>query len=604
MLFSFSVFSQERDGIERNFYSYRLNIINFDDFKIFNDTTINNFFRFLPQQKIAYNSLGYQSPGNPIISAIFSENKNDIPFLQLNNYQPFIKKHQELIYFDTKKPFTLFTFSGGDTKLDNTGFLHTQNLGSCFNFAFKYDVANTDGRFMNNRSKVNALSFNTAFTKQKYQSHFNFLFNKINHNENGGLSEDYFENSTISTRNLLTNLNQSSTTISQTGLEYHQELKFGKYQLDTLIKNNDTIVGKILDNKFSLIHIVTFDKFYKRYTDNSKDFYQNYFYKPQTLDSSALIYLNNKLYFNLNLNKNNKFQILAGAKNVLYKYHFPDSTKFLKNSTYISGLFLFESEKNKFFSEVNYCLFGWQIFDLDVYANDKFKISDKFLLDAYIRYELKTPDLFYSYYKSNNFAWKNDSLKKTNTSKAGIKISFNKIYINIGTNVNYIQNYLIFGYDTLPHQISTANLIFDVFAEKLFKLKNFYFFINASYQFISNKQKLPLPQFLGYTSIYYQRPLFKKALLFQIGIDCKFSSEIYGFAYMPATGVFYLQNDKKFGNYPNLGAHICAKIKRFRGFLNLSNINSLLMKRNYYLLYQIPDNPFGFHFGISWEFYD
>ncbi|PLX07909.1 MAG: hypothetical protein C0596_09230 [Marinilabiliales bacterium] len=73
---------------------------------------------------------------------------------------------------------------------------------------------------------------------------------------------------------------------------------------------------------------------------------------------------------------------------------------------------------------------------------------------------------------------------------------------------------------------------------------------------------------------------------------------------MPAIGAFYLQSVREFGNYPNAGIYAAVKIKRLRGFFKLSNFNSIAMPKDYYLLYAIPDNPFSFNFGISWEFYD
>jgi hypothetical protein len=607
-LFGFlSLFAQEYDGIERNFYSYKLNLIDIPDFTIYNDTTLNRFHNFLPQQKISFNNLGFQNPGNPVISAVFSDNNHQNVFCFLNNYYPFIKTHEDVVYFDTKKSFTLFTFNGGTKKMDNTGFFHTQNLGSCFNFALKYDVVNSEGQYMYNKAKVHALSFNTSFTKRKYQSHFNLILNKVDHNENGGLAEDKFTTSKISEGNLETNLKSSDNKISQFGVQYNQELRFGHYFNDTLFKKNDTIVGKILQSKFSIMHDITFDKFYRIYTDNSSDYYQNYYYSNESRDSTTLLFLNNKLLLNLNIESNkklNKFQILAGLKNNLYKYSFPDTTKMTKNSTFLTGILLLETNKNKLFVELNYGLFGWEIFDLEVKARDKFIINDKINLSAYFNYELNTPDIFYSYYSSNNFQWKNDSLKKTNSTKVGLKVNFEKIFLNFGTNINLLHNYFVFDYEAMPVQISKANFIFDIYAEKTFKLKNFYWFTQLTYQFISDKENLPLPQFLGYTSFYYQRPLFKNALLLQVGIDCKFSSAIYGYGYMPATGVFYLQNENKFGNYPNIGAFFEAKIKRFRGFVKVSNVSSFVMKRNFYLLDKIPDNPFAFSFGISWEFYD
>lgn len=612
LIISFLIYSQERDGIERNFYSYKKNIINTNDFSIFNDTTLDNFSTFLPQQKATVFNLGFQNPGNPIIRAIFSKNEFDNDFLFFNNYSPYVTTHEEITYFDTKKPFTLFLFNGGSKKFDNANFLHTQNLGSSFNFALTYNGAKSDGQYMYNNARFNALNAALAFTKRKYEFHFNALFNRINHNENGGLYEDYFENSNLSENNLSTNLNTANTKVSQYGFQLNQELKFGHYTNDTNIvsTSKDTIVGKILNSKFSIIHNISFDKYYKIYTDNASDFYSNYFINTSTTnDSIGLMLLKNKFLLNIDIESKkaiNKFQVLAGLENNLYQFYNPDTTKTNKNSTFLTGILLLETAKNKFFSQIKYGLFGWQIFDVNLIVKDKFIISKNSDLEAKLQYDLNTPDYFYNYYYGNNFKWKNDSLLKENRLEGKLQLNFNKIYLSFGANINLLGNYMIFDSIALPNQVNEANLIFDVFVEKTFNIKNVHFLINLTYQYITDKSKIPLPNYLAYANIYWQRPLFKKALIFQLGVDCSFIGDFSGinYAYMPSSNIFYIQEKGTTLQYPNVSAYLSIKIKRFRAFVKGGNINSLFMKRNFYLLYKIPDNPFGFHFGISWEFYD
>ena len=617
LFISKALFSQiEYRGFERNFYSYRFNLIEQSDFSVYNDTTLFGFHNFLYTQKKSYNNLGYQNQGSPVLSACYIDNLNNLPFWFLNNYYPFLKIHEDIIYFDTKKPYTCFTFNGGSKKMDNTGFFHTQNLGSCFNFAFKIDISNSEGQYLYNKTKLRSVSFNTGFTKRRYQSHFNIILNKIDHDENGGLENDNFENSSIANANLSTKLSGANNKVSQFGGAYNHEIKFGQYKKDTLIDNNDTLIGKILYSKFSLLHDIVLDKFHRIYTDNSSDFYENYYFNPkETKDSSALIYMKNKLLLNLDIKSNktiNKFQILAGLSNIDYKYcnSFLDTikntikTNYYKNSTYLTGIILLETNKNKFFTELNYCLFGWQILDFNIITNYELKINNNINLKAYFKYELKTPDLFLNYYTSNNFIWENGNLSKINSTNAGLKVNFNKIFLDLSSNFILLHNYIIFNYAGVPQQISNPNLIADFRVGKLFNIGKFHWYNQAIYQQISNSRQIPFPQLLGYTNLYYERGLFKQVLLLQIGLDCKFNTSIFGYAYMPSTAAFYLQNDKKIGNYPNLGAYFSAKIKRFRGFVKASNINGFFMKRNYYLLYQIPDNPFGVNFGISWEFYD
>ncbi len=605
------VFSQRKDSIERNFHSYNKNIINFEEKSIYRDTTLDNFSICLPQQEATIYNLGYQNPGNPIIRGIYSKNEFNHDFLFFNNYASYVTTHEEIAYFDTKKPFTIFKFTGGSKKLDNAFFLHSQNLGSSVNFALKYNGAKSDGRYMYNNARFHNLNGSFAFTKRKYEAHFNALFNRIQHNENGGLSGNFFEDSQLAENNILTNLSSANTKISHYGVELHQELKFGHYQNDTnIVKGkSDTVVGKILKSKFSILHKISFDKYYKLYTDVPSAYYSNYYFNnTATNDSIALMLLKNGLFFNINLESKkaiNKFQILAGLENNLYQYYTPDTTRANKNSSFLTGILILDTEKNKFFSKIQYGVLGWQMFDFNLNATNTVVFNKKINLDAAINYSLQKPDYYYSYYHSNNFIWENDSLSRENRLEGKIRVNFNKIFLSFGADINLLGNYMTFDSMALPYQVKDANVIFDIFAEKTFNIKNVHIMLNATYQYIKDKSKIALPDYFAYANIYWQRPLFKNALRFQLGVDCYFIGDLSGFnyAYMPASNVFYVKEGKKL-QYPNISAYLSIKIKRFRGFVKGGNINSLFMKRNFYLLDKVPDNPLGFYFGISWEFYD
>jgi hypothetical protein len=605
------VFSQH-EGIERHFHSYKHNIIETLDYSIYSDTLTDNFHNFLPQQKITYNPLGYMNPGHPFVVPIYSMQPKENTYWFLNNYYAYIKNHDDALYFDARKPFTLFEFNGGEKVMDNAGIFHTQNLGSSFNFAFDYDLINSEGQYMYNNTKVHAMSLTSAYTKHKYQSHFNFIFNTINNRQNGGIKDETaFKDSDTRTENLDVNLHNSHNKISQLGFKYNQEYRFGKFNIDTIYEKKDTLLAKTLNSNFSIMHDITFDRFYRVYTDNSSDFYSNYYYNTgNTNDSTRLHYLDNKLLLKLNLNnigQINKLQIFAGIKNLFYYYLYNSDYNTgarSYSSTYITGLLKLETTKSSLNGELNYCFLGREIFDFDVAAKYSQTISDFFKFDAYFKFELKTPYIFYYHFNSNSFIWTNSDLSKTNKLSGGIDFNFTKWNFNLGVNINTLHNYIVFDTVAMPQQITDANFIADIYIKKLFRLGSFYWFNQLSYQYISDKEKLPLPSFVAYSNIYFKKSLFKNALTFQIGIDMKFHTNIYGYSYMPSTETFYLQNQEKFGNYPYTSAYINIQIKRFRGFVKVSNVNSFFMSRTYYLLHKIPDNPFAFNFGISWEFYN
>lgn len=600
----------QHEGIRRYFHAYTLNNDTVTSEKLYNDTTIDIFYKFMPQQKVSDNTLGLMNPGSPYLTALYSRNAKKHEFCFLNNYSAFIKTHDDVVYFDANKPFTRFDFTGGNKGLEIVKFTHTQNFGPYFNLSFDYDISNSDGFYLNTASKVNALYLGGAFTKKKYQSHINFIFNKINSNENGGLSNlATFESGDIRAVDNNVNLKKASNTISQLGVQYNHEYRFGKYTSDTIAREEekDTVVNKTLHSKFSIVHDITFDRYYRRYSDQASDFYTNYFINSSTTnDSVNQLQLINKLLISINLQNDstkNRLKIYAGLKNNLYRWAIDSTYKTPKNSTYVTGNLFFKHNKTDLYAEANYCLFGSNAFDIDVFGNIKQMFGENFGINAKLGYSLKDASDLETFYLSNNFKWDND-FTKCGVATGHIDVFLNNIFFSAGANINLLHNYIVFDQQAMPTQIHNANLVADVYVNKTFNFWKFHWFTEVAYQYIADKQYVRLPDFVAYSSVFFKTDLFKNALELQVGIDVKFNTNCYGYAYMPATGFFYLQDNKKFGCYPNLGVYVGAKIKRFRIFAKLSNWNSAFMAPTFYSLYGIPDNPLAFNYGISWEFYD
>lgn len=597
----------QHEGIERHFSSYTFNLYPIADYSLYSDTTTDNFFNFLPQHKYSQHFFGFENPGTPFKPMLFSERSRNHKFFFFNNYYPYIHHHNSIIYFDAQKPFTLFTFSGGAREVEMVRFLHTQNVNQNFNFGIDIDIINSDGHFMNNEAKVNALTLFTAYTKKRYESHANFIFNKIDHYENGGISSDsVYENTNIRTHNLDTRLNQAQKTISQLGLQYSHEYRFGEFSVDTIVRGQDSILNYMYDGKMSVIQDFKANRFYHIYSDVPTHFYNNiYNDSVNTFDSTALIHFEHSLYLSLDLindtSKNRNLKLYAGIRNEIYNYNIDSVTKNYQNH-YLSGHLLFENRKNIFRTNLDYCFAGTGMFDLNISAYHNYKISKKLSLTSQFGYELTDPDRLLWYYRSNHFSWDNE-FRKYMAISGSTKITTDKM-LSFGTNINFINNYVIFNLDAKPEQIDNSNFIADVFISKLLKFGNFNWYNKISWQYVTNREYLPLPEYLAYTSLYFKTDLFNNAATFQTGISGRYHSQSYAYAYMPAISAYYLQQNRTTGNHFILSYSIAVQVKRLRGFVRLSNFNDMFMARGSYLMLHTPENPFSVNFGISWEFYD
>ena len=120
----------------------------------------------------------------------------------------------------------------------------------------------------------------------------------------------------------------------------------------------------------------------------------------------------------------------------------------------------------------------------------------------------------------------------------------------------------------------------------------------------SNKDLIRVPDFMARISIYPTLSLFKNAAVFQPGIDILYTTSYYASAYMPALRMFYLQDEKKIGNYPYIDVFANLMVKRFRIFVKYEHLNDLWGENRYYMIPHYPAQGSALKFGLSWSFYD
>ena len=607
-IYTNSILYSQHEGIERHFNSYTNNIFQVPDYGLYNDTSINDFFLFMPQNRISGFFYGYSNPGTPMLPMIYSERPKNNKFFFLNHYSPYISSHNNIAYFDANKPFTVFSFTGGAKNLELVQFLHTQNINPHLNFCVDVNIINSDGFYMSNKSKVNNISLSTAYTKKRYQSWGNIVFNKIDHFENGGIKNDsIFENTNIRSENLDVNLRNAKNEISQIGMQYTHEYRFGNFIADTISREKDTILNYKYDGRMSIIQDIKADRFYRIYSDSPSDYYQNIFNdSTTTYDSTSLMFIEHSAYLQLYLvgeeNSENQIRLAVGMRNELFAYTENIRKKpFLYH--YLSGKLIIKNEKSFLSANLDYGFAGTGLFDIKFKTYHSYQLKEKIRLISDISYMFEEPDIILLRYNSNHFNWDND-FRKSMSLKVGSAVNFERINTLFGFNFYLLNNYVVFNHNSLPEQSNISNSVTEAFIKNVVRIKNIYLENHINYQYVSKAEFIPLPPLSIYSSLFYSTELFNNAAVFQTGVSSRYFSKVFSHAYMPATGVFYLQNQKVTGNYYMLSYHIAVQVKRLRGFINISNINTLFSERNQYKNINMPDNPFAINFGVSWEFYD
>jgi hypothetical protein len=224
------------------------------------------------------------------------------------------------------------------------------------------------------------------------------------------------------------------------------------------------------------------------------------------------------------------------------------------------------------------------------------------------KYENIRPDYYYENYTSNNFIWHNDKLGRIEEWDSEILIKYKRINLNAGVKYGQITNYIFLDNDAEVNQyIGQVNILSANLSEfiSIGPVNSITRFI---YQKSSKDSILSLPELNLYQSLYFERlSKFKSTdgeLLWQFGLDYRYSSTYYADGYMPVSGMFYRQYDQKLSNHHCIDIFVNFMIKRARFYLKYSYLNSVINDSYFYDGPYYPSPQPVFKFGLAWTFYD
>ncbi len=175
--------------------------------------------------------------------------------------------------------------------------------------------------------------------------------------------------------------------------------------------------------------------------------------------------------------------------------------------------------------------------------------------------------------------------------------------LKMGANYALINNYIYNNNEGIPSQTGKELLVISAYADKDFNIWNFHFRPRILWQQASDETYIHLPKFSTFISTYYKF-IWSKVMHAQIGFDVRYNTLYYADAYSPATGLFYLQNEKKYGNYPYIDAYANLRLKRTTVFFKMMNLGTRFLDGEYITTPHYPMPRSAFRFGITWVFYD
>ncbi|MDP3643394.1 MAG: putative porin [Bacteroidota bacterium] len=586
------------------------------------DTTLWFYHNYLPFNQVSISNTFTGNNGGAYISNDFFKRTSNSDFYFARSFDAYWLNPSQIRYYNTTTPYSLLDYSQSENRMthNETRFnvFHSQNINKNLNFEFIYNQTRSSGQYQNQENKFHSIGLVTSYRSDRFLSHSNIIFNRLQGQENGGIDEGQSFDG-IDTDYLTVKI--SDDAINK--LQNNNVLTINEYRVGKTIESEaDTsgFVTKTFIPRVGFIHEFEFSDNKRKFTkENSTDFFDHVNINGTTTnDSVKYSRLTNIFQIKFYEAPDRKFtfgkRAFIGYDNLWYhsstQWHhlairYMNTPTQFSNTFIGGGIFRDEGKFWQWEAEGKIYFAGYRSgqTELSGFINKPMKIG-RDTTSLRIEGSLKTlvPEYFDQYFYSNHFEWRNN-FNNINEMTIRSSIHSQAYKTTIGANYSLIGNYIYNNTRALPAQASSELLILSAYLNKDFDSRHWLIRTQLLVQKGNKDRYLHLPAFAGFMSINY-RTVWSKVLFTQLGIDTRYNSAFYADAYEPATARFYLQNRQRIGNFPYIDLHANLKLKRTRFFFILMNAASGFAGDNYFVAPDYPNYRRTFRLGVAWSFYD
>ena len=575
---------------------------------------LTGFQRYNPldQQGRFYGSLS--NVGLAHKNLVFKPQLSNAFYTGMQSFDVFTYTNENTRYYRHLIPVTYLVYHNGSKKEQLFRVIHSHTIKRMITVGVDFSIINSPGTYQNHKSDDKSVVFTGQyFTKNlRFGVIANYHHNKFIVRENGGIVNDtvFEEEYETDTRLFDVNLTTAQNQIRESGVFANAYFFLsGKPEIidSTNSKPPTFHAGRISYN-------MGYSWGSQIYSDQEPlaDFYKPFdpvIDSNETYDSLAIRWFEHRFaWSNLRMDDKPEKKYLLVTFAIGNKFAtVSDSISQRQINNWIpeASLVIRPYHTLAIFLEGKYALgdFNSAGFELKGLANQRYKVKNGTTGDVAFSFTTTSQQAgyFLTNFTSNYFRW-DTSFSNQIMQEAAFSLSYGELEGRV--EYHFISDYVYLDQTAHPRQYKGSINIIKAMLTDEFRWKVWGIDAQLVYQLNSNKDIIRLPDLLARVSIFPTLSLFKNAAIFQPGVDLFYNTAYYANAYMPATRMFYLQDEKKIGNYLYMDVFINMMVKRFRVFAKYQHLNSLWGKNNYYMTPHYPVQEAIFKFGMSWSFYD
>jgi hypothetical protein len=590
------------------------------------DSSINDFTTRFPLPYY-YHTLGNYSTAsqsfffNPIMKAGF-----DAGFHQYDIYA-FTLENTKM--YQSTRPYTELAYVLGSKAEQLVNILHTQNKKSNFNFSLEYRFNNAPGNVKTQNASQNNLRFVSHYQalNKKYEIFFIYISNKSASSENGGLQypakldslalNDPYELETRLGRPGRALRNPFNTTVN-TGNTYKNSTVLIKHHYDLGTKDSlvtDSVTYRLFYPRLRFEHTLRYGTSSYQFQDAFPDSanYKTYFNAVPSgltvkyIDSWSE--LNNEFSLISFPEKNNLSQFLKAGiaiQNLKGTFDTTATTRLYNFS--VLGEYRNRTRNQLWDIEAKgqFYITGYNSGDYEAYISMQRMLGRKL---GYLRIGFQNVNRSPSYVLNTASSFPVSG--GANFSKENI-IRFFASYENpkgwkFGGEYFAVTNYMYYDSFFSAKQHATLFNVLHLNAEKKFKLSKYWnFYTEIHVQQAPGQDVLNIPTVLTRNRIAFEGN-FATNLFLSTGLELVYNTAYKADNYSPFIGQFFVQNGSTISNRPKIDAFVHFRIKSFKGFFRIENLNTLNLKTGSFnkLNFAADDYPYTalwLRFGLWWNF--
>ena len=596
------------------------------------DSSINDFFVHYPIPFTSYDlgNLGTASKSYLFnAKAPYTSSGWDAGF---HAYDGYMYNLETTPFYQTTRPYTELAYLLGGKGEQLVEVKHTQNKKQQLNYSFEYRFSNSPGSLKNQNANLNNMRITAHFQslRKRYESFLVLLFNKAAASENGGLVnanlldsfslnnpyelETRLGVSGASFRNPFNTSIATGTTYKQNTIAWRQSYDFG--QKDSIVK--DTVVTHLFYPRLRLQNEIKIQSNQYSFSDANPSVanYMQYFgilydssYKVKFTDNWS-VFTNEFSLISYPEKKNSNQFLQVGSGYTQMTANFPGQSSWSQYDIY--GMATYKNKTRSQLWDVlatgKLFLNGYHAGDYDAQAALSRILTNK---GTFIQLSFqnlnRTPalnNLGITQFPINNLK----GIEKENATILDGMIGNKVAGWNASVSYQMIQNYHYFSSGFQPAVYgSLINYLRGQLEHKIKLTRHWNWYDQISVQVLDPNAPIHVPLILTRQRLAYEGNFYKNLNL-STGLELIYHSNYKADGYMPLTGQFYNQDSYTTQNRPTANAFLHFMIKRFKGYVRLEHLNTLiptsptLGKAYNFSAQNYPGTGMWFRVGFWWNF--